>query len=140
MNRDWQPLSSRLAFVYVLCDRKVNIRIVGHRSCTAILSISMYFSELDGDRCFGTAVALPPDQTTNPNTEDRKMRTDGQTIRGNEMVIPHVDLESVKEWAKATFTKERIVDVAVCASTVTVFGVILSTLYRALETRTILGF
>ena len=50
------------------------------------------------------------------------MRTHGETIRGNEMVIPHVDLESVKEWAKRTFTQERIVDVAISASTVTVVG------------------
>ena len=85
-------------------------------------------------------VALPSDQTTNPNTEDRKMRTDGQTLRGNEMVIPHVDLEPVKGWAKRTFTKERIVDIAMCASTVTVIGIVLSTLYRAMQNPTIVGF
>ena len=68
------------------------------------------------------------------------MRTDGHTIRGNEMVIPHVDLESVKGWAKRTFTKERIVDVAMCASTVTVVGMVLSTLYRAMQNQTIVGF
>ena len=68
------------------------------------------------------------------------MKTDGQTLRGNEMVIPHVDLESVKGWAKRTFTKERIVDVAVCASTVTVVGVVLSVLYRAIQNQTVVGF
>ena len=67
------------------------------------------------------------------------MRTDGQTLRGNEMVIPHVDLESVKEGAKRTFTKERIVDAAVYASTVTVVGMVLSTLYRAMQNPTIVG-
>jgi hypothetical protein len=46
-------------------------------------------------------VALPSDQTTHPNTEERKMRTDGQTARGNEM-------DTVKAWAKRTFSKERI--------------------------------
>ena len=80
------------------------------------------------------------DQTTNPNTEERKMRTDGQTLREDEMVVPHADLESVKAWAKRTFTKERIVDVAMCASTVTVVGMVLSTLYRAMENQTIVGF
>jgi hypothetical protein len=52
---------------------------------------------------FGTAVALPPDQTTTPNTEDKKMRTDGQTMRGNEM-----DMGKVKAWANRFFSKERI--------------------------------
>ena len=68
------------------------------------------------------------------------MKTDGQTLRGSEMVIPHVDLETLKAWAKRTFTKERIVDVAMCASTVTVVGMVLSTLYRAMENQTIVGF
>ena len=86
------------------------------------------------------AVALPSYETTNPNTEERKMRTHGETIRGNEMVIPHVDLDSVREWTKRTFTKERIVDVAMCASTVTVVGMVLSTLYRAMQNQTIVGF
>jgi hypothetical protein len=68
------------------------------------------------------------------------MKTHGQTLRGNEMVIPHVDLESVKGWAKRTFTKERIVDAAMCASTVTVVGLVLSTLYRAMQNQTIVAF
>jgi hypothetical protein len=62
----------------------------------------MFFNELCSHQCVGTAVALTPDQTTNPNTEGRKMRTDGQTIRGNE-----TDMGSVKAWAKRTFSKER---------------------------------
>ena len=68
------------------------------------------------------------------------MRTDGQTLRGNEMVIPHVDLESVRGWANRIFTKERIVDLAMCASTLTVVGMVLSTLYRAMQNQTIVGF
>ena len=68
------------------------------------------------------------------------MKAHGETLRGNEMAIPHVDLESVKEWAKRTFTKERIVDVAMCASTVTVVGMVLSVLYRAMQNQTIVGF
>jgi len=68
------------------------------------------------------------------------MRTDGQTIRGNEMVIPHVDLESVKGWAKATFTKERVREAALCAASVSVIGVVLFSLHRAMENYIILGF
>ena len=52
--------------------------------------------------CVGTAVALPCDQTTNPNTEERKMRTNGETLRGNEM-----DMGKVKSWVKRTFSRER---------------------------------
>ena len=36
------------------------------------------------------------------------MRTDGQTIRRNEMVIPQVDLEAVKEWVKRTFSEDNV--------------------------------
>ena len=68
------------------------------------------------------------------------MRTYGQTLRGNEVVVPHVDLEAVKGWARRIFTKGWIVDVAVCASTVTVMGMVLSVLYRAMQNQTIVGF
>ena len=68
------------------------------------------------------------------------MRTDGQTIKGHEMVAPQLDLERVKEWAKATFTKQRIADVVVTVSTVAVLGTVLSFLYRAMENQTIVGF
>jgi hypothetical protein len=68
------------------------------------------------------------------------MRTDGQTIRGHEMVTPQLDLDGVKEWAKATFTKERIADVVVTVSTVAVLGTVLSFLYKAMESQTIVGF
>lgn len=68
------------------------------------------------------------------------MKTDGQTIRGNEIVIPHVNLESVKDWAKATFTRERVTEVVVYTSTMTVLGVVLSTLYRAVQNNTVVGF
>ena len=68
------------------------------------------------------------------------MRTDGQTLRGNETVIQHAGLESVKEWAKATFTRERMVEVAIYASAVTAMGVVLFSLHRAMENYVILGF
>ena len=90
--------------------------------------------------CVGTAVALPSDQTTNPNTEERKMRTHGETLRGNEMVIPHVDLESVKEWAKATFTRERMAEVGLVAATLVVTGYLGSVLVKGIETYSMSGF
>ena len=68
------------------------------------------------------------------------MRTDGRAIRRHEIVIPHVDPESLKAWAKATFTRERVAVVALCASTATVIGLVLFSLHRAMGNITVLGF
>jgi len=35
------------------------------------------------------------------------MRTDGHTVRGNEMVVPRLNMDSVKEGAKRAFSWER---------------------------------
>lgn len=67
------------------------------------------------------------------------MRTDGHTIRGHEMEVPHLDLQSVKEWVRATLTKERMIDVALCAATLVVIGVVVFSLHRAMENYTIVG-
>jgi hypothetical protein len=42
--------------------------------------------------------------------EEGKMKTDGQTLRGNKRVIPHVDLESVKGWANVCFVGMSLLD------------------------------
>ena len=55
------------------------------------------------------------------------------------MVPQHVDLASVKEWAKATFRKERITEIVVCTSTVTVLGTVLFALYRPRRTARLSG-
>ncbi len=68
------------------------------------------------------------------------MRTDGQTLRGTETVIPHVNLESVKAWAKATFTRERTTEAALCAATVSLIGIVVLSLHKAMESYIILGF
>ena len=68
------------------------------------------------------------------------MRTDGQTIRGHEMGIPHVDLESVKEWAKTTFTKETMAQVCLVAATLVVTGYLGSVLFKGIETYSMSGF
>ena len=52
----------------------------------------------------------------------------------------HQDWETVKEWAKATFTKEIIREVALCAATVSLIGVVALSLHRAMESYIILGF
>ena len=68
------------------------------------------------------------------------MGTDGQTIRGNEMAIPHVDLESVKAWAKATFAKERMAEVGVVAATLVVTGFVGAVLFVGIQTYSMSGF
>ncbi len=52
----------------------------------------------------------------------------------------HPDWETVKGWAKATFTKERIREAALCAATVTFAGVVVVSLHRAMESYVIMGF
>ena len=52
----------------------------------------------------------------------------------------HPDWEAVKEWAKATFTKERIREAALCAATVGFAGTLVLSLHGAMEHYIILGF
>jgi hypothetical protein len=68
------------------------------------------------------------------------MGTDGQTIRGNELAIPHVDLEAVKAWAKATFTKERMAEVGVVAATLVATGFLGAVLFGGIQTYSMSGF
>jgi hypothetical protein len=115
---------TELAFVYRLCNRKVHIHTLGDPRWSYISAIYNYFSDLELVWRLGTVVALPPDQTTNPNTEERKMRTDGQTIRGNEM-----DMGRVKGWAKKTFAGERI-SVVSCELVVAAYvGIVLAQVF-----------
>lgn len=66
------------------------------------------------------------------------MATDARAIRTLEVTVP--DWKTVKAWAKATFAKQRIAELALCVSTVTVLGVVLFSLHRAMENYIILGF
>ena len=66
------------------------------------------------------------------------MATDARAIRTHEAI--HPDWETVKAWAKATFTRERMAEVALCTATVTVTGAVLFSLHRAMESYVILGF
>ena len=52
----------------------------------------------------------------------------------------HPDWETVKGWAKARLTRERIQEAALCAATVSVIGTVLFSLHRAMESYIILGF
>ncbi len=64
------------------------------------------------------------------------MTTDARALRAHETITP--DWETMKERAKATFTRERILGATVCAATVSPIGVVLFSLHTAMENRTIL--
>lgn len=68
------------------------------------------------------------------------MRTDGQTMRGNELAIPHVDFDSVKAWAKATLTKERLAGIGIVAATLVVTGFLGIVLFTGIQSSTMSGF
>ena len=68
------------------------------------------------------------------------MRVDGNTIRGHEAVTIHLDLESLKAWAKTAFTKERVAEAGVIAATMLVTGYVALVLYKGIETYSISGF
>lgn len=140
MSGVWLAMYTNFAFVSDLHDRKVNIQIMGNPGGTPFSEKHRFFNILDLHRPPGMAVAFSYDQRTNPKMEERKMRTDGQTIRGSELAIPHVDLETVKEWAKAAFTKERMAEVGVVAATLVVTGYLGATLFRGIQTYAMSGF
>ena len=52
----------------------------------------------------------------------------------------HPDWETVKGWAKDRLTKERVREAALCAATVSLIGVVVLSLHRAMESYIILGF
>ena len=52
----------------------------------------------------------------------------------------HPDWDTVIEWAKSKLKKERVADAVLCAVTVSVIGVVLLSLHRAMENCIIVGF
>jgi len=66
------------------------------------------------------------------------MTTNARVLTTHEAITQ--DWETVKEWAKATFTKERIREAALCAATVSLIGVVALSLHSAMENYIILGF
>ena len=66
------------------------------------------------------------------------MTTYARTVGTHEAT--HADWEAVKEWAKATFTKERIQEAALCAATVGFAGVLVFSIHKAMESYVIVGF
>lgn len=66
------------------------------------------------------------------------MATDARTIRTHEAI--HPDWQMVKEWAKATFTKERMTEFGVVTATLVATGFLGSVLFTGIETYSMSGF
>jgi hypothetical protein len=66
------------------------------------------------------------------------MTTHTKAIGPHEETHPH--WETVREWAKATLTREKIFEAALCAATVSIIGVVVLSLHRAMENYIVLGF
>ena len=66
------------------------------------------------------------------------MSTDARAIRIHEAI--HPDWETVKEWAKATFTKERTAEVGLATATLVMTGYLGSVLFKGIETYSMSGF
>jgi len=66
------------------------------------------------------------------------MATDARSIRTHEAICP--DWVSVEEWAKATFTKERMTEVGLAAATLVMTGYLGSVLFKGIETYSMSGF
>jgi hypothetical protein len=67
-----------------------------------------------------------------------KMATNARALTTHEVI--HPDWETVKEWAKATFTKERMAEAGVVAATLVVTGYLGSVLVKGIETYSMSGF
>jgi hypothetical protein len=65
--------------------------------------------------------------------------TTTDTITLGEAVSDRLALEALKAWAKRTFTKALIADLALGASVLGVWGVVLFALHKAMEGYTILA-
>jgi hypothetical protein len=61
------------------------------------------------------------------------MRSHGSVIRGHEVVIPHLDLEAIRVWARSTFTKERIAEAGVVAATLVATSYLGAVLYKGIH-------
>ena len=78
---------------------------------------------LDEIRIVGTPVALSSHQTQ--TRKGKKMRRDGQTIRGYEM-----DMGRVKSWAKRTFSRERIAEATARLVVAGYAGIVLAQVFQ----------
>jgi hypothetical protein len=66
------------------------------------------------------------------------MATDARVMMTHEAV--HPDWETVKEWANANFSKERMAEVGLATATLVMTGYLGSVLFKGIETYSMSGF
>ena len=66
------------------------------------------------------------------------MATDARAIGTHEAIQP--DWETVKEWAKSTFTKDKMAEVGLVAATLAVTGYLGTVLFKGIQTCSMSGF
>jgi hypothetical protein len=59
------------------------------------------------------------------------MRTQGHTIRGNDMAGPRLDLRVVREWMQRTFTKERSAEATAGLVVLCYVGIVLAHIFMS---------
>jgi len=76
------------------------------------------------------------------NREDQRSSRRWEVVGGSSTQAVTIALPRavVTEWALATFTKERMAEAALCVATVSLIGVVLFSLHRAMESYMIVGF
>ncbi len=68
------------------------------------------------------------------------MRSDGNAIRGLEVLTPHLDIEAIREWVRSRLTAERIAEAGLVAATVVLAGYLGAVLYRGVQTYSMTSF
>ena len=66
------------------------------------------------------------------------MSTDARAMTVHEAI--HPDWETVKEWAKVTFSRERMTEVGLATATLVMTGYLGSVLFKGIETYSMSGF
>jgi len=68
------------------------------------------------------------------------MKTKEKAAKKEEFYPLFPEWAEVREWAKKSFTQERILDVGLAGGTAIILGVLLYSLYAAMHNYTITGF
>lgn len=68
------------------------------------------------------------------------MKAKGNVAREEEFFPLFPEWEEVKEWAKKTFSEERVALAAIGGTTVIILGVLLYALHKAMLSYTVVGF
>jgi hypothetical protein len=130
------PWNRPLYILFAIVKEIRESRVI--RRCLRFLKypyFSMIYSEF---KALARPLLSPLTKSQTRARGGRKMTTRTKTM--TTQAAAHQGWETVKAWAKATFTRQRIQEAALCAATVSVIGTVLFSLHRAMESYIILGF